>query len=68
MAHEAGHLFYINKKQKFSWSKNGRSEEKANKFAIKLLNLNNIEKYEYFELYELARKKGKKRKKSWFEI
>ena len=68
LAHEAGHLFSMKKDQKFCWSKNGRSEEEANRFALQLLGFNEIDGYEYRKFYNKAKKKFKKRKKSWFEI
>ncbi len=68
LAHEAGHLFYIKGGQTFTWSKKGRSEDKANVFALHLLESNDIDGNEYNKFYKLAQKKVKRRKKSWFEI
>ena len=66
--HEAGHLFYMKKGQKFNWSEEPRSEEEAHWFALQLLKFNEIDAYEYYRFYEKAVKSVKKRKKSWFEI
>lgn len=68
LCHEAGHLFYMKKGQKFVWSKNTRSEEEANWFTLQLLKSNEIDLNEYREFYKKAKKMVKKRKKSWFEI
>ena len=68
LAHEAGHLFFMKKGQKLVWSTKGRSENKANRFALQLLNFNDIDSNEYRVFYNRALKKIKNRKKSWFEI
>jgi Zn-dependent peptidase ImmA (M78 family) len=68
LAHEAGHLFYMKKINKFNRSKKPRSEAEANEFALRLLEYNDIEEKEYHNVYEKAKKRAKKRKKSWFEI
>jgi Zn-dependent peptidase ImmA (M78 family) len=68
LAHEAGHLFNMGKNQEFIWSKNPRTEEEANQFALQLLNIYEIDPTEYCRFYEKAKKKAKKRNKSWFEI
>lgn len=68
LAHEAGHLFTMKGKSNFIWSKDPRTEEEANRFALELLNLNDINSNEYRKFYNRAKKKVKKRKKSWFEI
>ncbi len=67
LCHEAGHLFYL-KDDTFVWSKEPRSEEEANRFALELLDSNDIKSGEYRKFYEKAKKKVKKRRKSWFEI
>jgi Zn-dependent peptidase ImmA (M78 family) len=68
LAHEAGHLFYFGKDNKFNWSKKPKTEVEANTFALQILKLSDIDPYEYSKIYEKAKKKSKNRKKSWFEI
>lgn len=68
LCHEAGHLFYMKKGQKFNWSEEPRSEQDAHWFALKLLKFNEIDTFEYYRFYEKIVKSVKKRKKSWFEI
>lgn len=67
LSHEMGHLFY-KKNDKFIWSKNPRTEEEANQFALQLLNIHEIDPNEYSKFYKKAKKKVKKRRKCWFEI
>lgn len=68
LAHEAGHLFYMSKGKILNWSKNSRSENQANWFALQLIKRNNIDVEEYKEFYNKALKISKNRKKSWYEF
>jgi Zn-dependent peptidase ImmA (M78 family) len=65
LVHEAGHLFYMTKGKTFNWSKEPRSEDEANWFAVQVLRLNEMKSAEYWEFYNKCKKR--KRKKSWFE-
>ena len=68
LCHELGHLFYMQKGNRFVWSDEPRTEEQANFFAIKLLQYNDVDADEYRKFYNKALRIVKKRKPSWHEL